>query len=365
MYVVRAPHDGQHDTLWSIAATCLGDPLRWHEIAHLNLGRPQPDGRRMTDPHWIRPGWQLLLPADAVLPATKPAGPAAGTTPTPPTVASKPRAVVSPPPVTPSETPSTPSSTPTTGGSSSEHTSPKSAPDTASEATRPAPDHQSPDLLGLLGAGLLAAGIGTALARARTVQRRHRPTGAPVPRPAPALLHAESQLRVLAEPDDRDFLDTALRSLPVLLGDTPPPPVTHARLSATRLTLHLAAPAPNPPAPFTSPDGGHTWTVDHDAALPLTPATAGTVPAPYPGLVPLGHDTDGLLLVDLHAHRTLAVTGDHEQALGVLRWAAAELAVTDTADDPHLTLVGFGAELAPLDPERLSHADTLTPELHA
>ena len=200
------------------------------------------------------------------------------------------------------------------------------------------------------------------------MQRRHRPTGAPVPRPAPALLHAESQLRVLAEPDDRDFLDTALRSLPVLRrrhpaasGDTRLPALLGARLTARHLELRLAAPSPSAPAPFTATDDAHTWTVDHDAALPLTPATAGTVPAPYPGLVPLGHDPDGLVLLDLLTHASVAVTGPHEQTLDVLRWAAAELAVTDLADDPHVTLVGFGAELVPLDPERLTHADTLTP----
>ena len=69
VYVVQPPRHGQHETLWSIAEQHLGDPLRWHEIAALNLGRTQPDGRRMTDPHWIRPGWELLLPADAVVPS--------------------------------------------------------------------------------------------------------------------------------------------------------------------------------------------------------------------------------------------------------------------------------------------------------
>src|SRR5579863_2313390 len=45
------------DTLWGIAETQLGDPLRWHEIYALNDGRVQPDGRTLTDPHWIYPGW--------------------------------------------------------------------------------------------------------------------------------------------------------------------------------------------------------------------------------------------------------------------------------------------------------------------
>jgi DNA-binding SARP family transcriptional activator len=52
------------DTLWSIAETQLGDPERWQEIARLNYDQPQPDGRALTNSHWIYPGWQLQLPPD-------------------------------------------------------------------------------------------------------------------------------------------------------------------------------------------------------------------------------------------------------------------------------------------------------------
>ncbi|HUA96279.1 MAG TPA: LysM domain-containing protein, partial [Acidimicrobiales bacterium] len=40
------------DTLWGIAQKQLGDPLRWSEIYQLNLGRPQPGGVTLDDPHW-------------------------------------------------------------------------------------------------------------------------------------------------------------------------------------------------------------------------------------------------------------------------------------------------------------------------
>ncbi|WP_315092746.1 LysM peptidoglycan-binding domain-containing protein [uncultured Cellulomonas sp.] len=53
------------DTLWDLAEHHLGDGVRFTEISTLNLGRPQPDGRTLTDSHWIYPGWTLLLPADA------------------------------------------------------------------------------------------------------------------------------------------------------------------------------------------------------------------------------------------------------------------------------------------------------------
>lgn len=51
------------ETLWSIAAEHLGDGARWQQVAALNYGRLQPDGAALTDAHWLRPGWRLLLPA--------------------------------------------------------------------------------------------------------------------------------------------------------------------------------------------------------------------------------------------------------------------------------------------------------------
>ncbi|HEY3545807.1 MAG TPA: LysM peptidoglycan-binding domain-containing protein [Propionicimonas sp.] len=53
------------DSLWSLAERHLGDGERFVEIFDLNLGRTQPDGHSLSDAHWIDPGWQLLLPADA------------------------------------------------------------------------------------------------------------------------------------------------------------------------------------------------------------------------------------------------------------------------------------------------------------
>ena len=55
----------RYDTLWRIAETHLGDPLRWRELFALNRGIRQPDGRALEDPQLIMPGWMLTLPADA------------------------------------------------------------------------------------------------------------------------------------------------------------------------------------------------------------------------------------------------------------------------------------------------------------
>ena len=59
------------DNLWDIAATHLGNGARWREIYALNRGRRQPDGRSLTDPNMIYPGWVLLLPRAPVPPGPR------------------------------------------------------------------------------------------------------------------------------------------------------------------------------------------------------------------------------------------------------------------------------------------------------
>ena len=82
------------DTLWGIAQRELGDPLRWSEIYQLNEGRPQPGGVTLTDPHWIDPGWTLVLPATAAPLAPTPSA----TAPTPPPEPTAPAPTTASPP---------------------------------------------------------------------------------------------------------------------------------------------------------------------------------------------------------------------------------------------------------------------------
>lgn len=61
--VVQPPHDGIYDSLWRIADRELGNGARWTEIWELNEDYPQADGRSLTNPNLLRPGWILRLPA--------------------------------------------------------------------------------------------------------------------------------------------------------------------------------------------------------------------------------------------------------------------------------------------------------------
>uniref|UniRef100_UPI00260DAE4A AfsR/SARP family transcriptional regulator n=1 Tax=Haloactinopolyspora sp. TaxID=1966353 RepID=UPI00260DAE4A len=103
------------------------------------------------------------------------------------------------------------------------------------------------------------------------------------------------------------------------------------------------------------------------AVLPA--AAAREHPAPFPGLVTLGHDTeDGLLLVDLEHLRSLAVTGPEALTQALMTAVAAEFATSPWADDIRVTLVGERAwsELEVLETgriRRVTDVDRLLDEL--
>jgi len=57
----------RHDSWWAIAERTLGDGLRWRELRDLNVGRTMSDGHTIAaGSDLLRPGWLIVLPADAV-----------------------------------------------------------------------------------------------------------------------------------------------------------------------------------------------------------------------------------------------------------------------------------------------------------
>jgi len=159
------------DTLWGIAERQLGDPLRWSEIYRLNEGRPQPDGRALTDPHWIDPGWTLVMP-EGPTPAQRSSTPTTlpvTTTPTRPTTSPAPPAVTPTTAQSPSTAPRPVTSVPA-----------RRAPVPTSRAAQKTGTNGTPVRLpsGSVVAGSFAAGVLSAVALGRLRQRhayRYRP----------------------------------------------------------------------------------------------------------------------------------------------------------------------------------------------
>lgn len=385
-YVVRAG-----DSLWAIAERHLGDGRRFGEIAELNYGVPQSDGRALTDSHWINPGWQLRLPPPAVPAHTS--APHAGTYVVRPgdtlwTIArdrlgdparfgeivaasrsiTQPggrrltdpgvihvgwtlRIPAAPPPLL--SVPQQPSSArPSPAPPAPVSPSPDDGEDLAGQDATAAQflDDSGEVVPVVTAAGLgalLAAGIIALLAARRSSQQRRRRHGRPIPMPAGAAAAAETELRATADPLSVETVDRALRTLAAHCMRTGRalPVVRTARLTPEQFGLNLAEPA-DLPAPWTGTADRLVWTMPAGANGLLEEAEARQVPAPYPSLVIIGHDQeDGHVLLDLEYVGALGVSGEPNRTSEVLAAIAVELATSRWADDLQVTIVGSYPEL--------------------
>jgi hypothetical protein len=362
--VVMPPQGRNHDSLWDIAERYLGAGIRYREVFELNKGRIQPDGSKLTLESLIRPGWTLILPADArgegliELTPNRPA-------PAPPERAAIPGELAGAGSLSGSGGGATLAGVPTGSVASSAGGGSASAPSVlagagrhAGEAPEPAPQ-RSPDIpWDLVGAELLAAGLLEALVALRRRRSRLRRPGAEVLLPDAEAAGVEVAVRLGADPAGAAYLDRALRVLAGALAaqDRPVPELYAARLSESALELLLAVPQEPAPAPFVAENGGARWVLDRSTALPA----ADGVAAPLPGLVSIGGDGHGRVFVDLEAAGgAVCVAGDLDRARSVVAAAAVELVTNRWSDDMRVTLVGFGSALAPISEERLRCVDSL------
>ncbi len=70
-YTVTTSYQGNKENLAEIANRFLGSESRSVEIYNLNVGREQPDGKALSDADRLDPGWELVLPWDAVGPSVQ------------------------------------------------------------------------------------------------------------------------------------------------------------------------------------------------------------------------------------------------------------------------------------------------------
>lgn len=338
IYVVKPPVGRFHQSLWEIAATHLGDGRRYREIFELNKDEVQPDGTRLTIASLIRPGWILKMPADSHGPGIEIL-----------------RHVVTDDHRAP---------VPEQVQQPQRHQAP-ARPDAGQDrSAQQAATSRYPDELAA--ASLLAAGLLAALGRRRREQMWRRAFGSRVAAPAPDAALAEAALRLgAAEPSAR-LLDSGLRQLSAALAAEGKmlPNVFAAHVGAAELDLWVAPPDPWPPAPWQAISNGQVWRLPFSAEPALRAGQAAGVLAPFPGLVSIGSDDTGTVLVDLEAAAGLiAVTGEPERVQAALAAIAVELATNMWSDRMQVVLVGFGAELTALAPERVTAVPTLAQAL--
>ncbi len=346
------------DTLWGIAERQLGDPLDWSEIYQLNEGRPQPDGRALTDPHWIYPGWTLVLPpaahglagghgaGDTSVPARHKSVPTSTTSPTRGNGTGGAGSGVRVGPV------SAPASHSTTSTEARHETPSSSAPGRTSEskksgdagrsaetATAPARAPIAPIGFGLLGAGLLGV-----LVRLRRVQQRHRRFGRRIPLPTGDLAQVEQALAASRDPDAPWFVDRALRLLTGLLRDTGPmPAILGAVLRPETLEFMLDGEAAAP-APFTNAAPDRWLLARDDETTRIALADAKDALAALPCLVTIGADEEGVVLLNLDAGGRVALDGDPVVATELATAIALELASAPWNETLELIDIGVGTE---------------------
>ena len=380
IYVVKPPVGRYHESLWEIAHNHLGDGRRYGEIFELNKDRVQPDGTRLTISSLIRPGWVLHLPRDAHGPGVETVAPPA--TPGPGSESSDYTAAA---PASAGHAGSA-----ALGGSLAQPGPARQAGTGATEGAAAAPARPTAQAspappawslggalhgLGfandLAAASLLAAGVLAALGRRRRIQLWQRAFGSQIAAPEADAAAAEEALRLGAHEPSVRLLDLGLRHLGRELGRAGRvlPTVLAACIGADSLELWVAPVDRNAPLPWTTADDGAVWQLPWTALEDLDPESAAAALAPFPGLVSIGTDSGGRVLVDLEAaHGLISVAGPPETVTAALSAMAVELATNRWSDQMRITLVGFGDDLTLLAPDRITAVAALAealPELEA
>ncbi|WP_235030611.1 BTAD domain-containing putative transcriptional regulator [Nonomuraea solani] len=362
VYVVQPPHGRHHESLWEIAEKCLGDGRRYPEIYRLNQAKAQPDGTRLKMADLIRPGWVLDMPDDArnvhIVPADQPRH------------------------QTLREHPGRAHADSHAG----RHADRDAKPDQQEQKKRAGTEHRRPPQHGsvkaeqrpviqesqadftdyLAAASLAAAGLLLVLARRRREQLWRRVFGRRIVRPQADAAQAEVALRLGGDAPGARILDIGLRLLGAELAARrrTPPTVYGAHLSARTLDLWIHPPDGDAPLPWTAQDGGQVWRLPAHEGRLLEEQAGG---APYPGLVSIGTDASGRVLIDLEAAQGL-INVRGPQTTAALAALAVELATNRWSDRMRVTLVGFGEELTAIAPDRIRAVGSLAevlPELEA
>ncbi|SDH80951.1 BTAD domain-containing putative transcriptional regulator [Nonomuraea jiangxiensis] len=353
VYVVQPPHGRHHESLWEIAEKCLGDGRRYPEIYRLNQAKEQPDGSRLRMADLIRPGWVLDMPDDArnvhIVPAGQPREQTLREHPGRADGGSKTDRADSKADRAERQTPER---------AEAKHRMPEPRDSVKAEEPQQVIREAQGDLLDyLVPASLAAAGLLFVLAKRRREQLWRRMFGRRIVRPRDDAARAEVALRLGGDAPGARVLDLGLRMLGAELAaqHRTPPTVYGAHLSPRTLDLWIHPSDDDPPEPWTAQDGGQIWRLPTHEGRLLDERPGG---APYPGLVSIGTDASGRVLIDLEAAQGL-INVRGPQTTAALAAIAVELATNRWSDRMRITLVGFGEELTAIAPDRVRAVGSL------
>jgi len=366
------------DTLWGIAVEALGAGDRYPEIFEASRGIVQPDGRQLSDPDLINPGWIIAVPGVAA---------AAAVAETPVVLDGDPGdvggagivggAAQDGAAVAEGETGAAGNAAGGLGfvtdgqAAPAEQAAPNPATaEVAAEDAAVVDDGQDwTDIvmdwrtLGGVG-GILAAGLLAFLGLRRRQQRRNRKPGQRIAMPADDISTVELELRAVENPQGMEAVDHALRMLAIWAQNTGAklPALYALRLAEDEISIYLDEPAQLPEPFAATTEDNMAWSISFDELTPLE-----RVPSPpYPALVTLGHDeNDAHVLVDLERVGALNVDGDPEIEAATLTALAIELATSTWAENLQVTLVGIAPGLPDaIGSGRIRHVEDIPTLLH-
>lgn len=309
----------RHDTLWGLAERHLSSGLRYREIVELNRGREQPDGRRLTDPHWIYPGWVLRLPLDATgHGVTRPEPVEQDHVRRPPAALPPATVIVDRGPVAPTVMP------PLRAHHDSDH--PSVGATAASGLIMGDVDPAEVAPLVALGLGAITvAGVVAEIGRQRRAQQRVRRTGSRISSPALESAAAERLLRAVESDSAARRVRVAMRLLALGCAESerPVPKVEMVRVGPEKVQLLLAEDDRAAVVPFEAA-GPRCWQwhaagmVDDGGRWDDEQIDELDVPDPCPALLSVGADGPDLVLVNLEAAGTLRILAAPQLAEPVL-----------------------------------------------
>lgn len=403
------------DDLWHLAEEHLGGGDHWRALFGANKGRRQADGRRLSDPDLIRPGWVLHLPdrhrqsdgegprnrhdrPDREREVPKYAQPEQGEREDREPTDGRRRATerqprghrdgahrarqatgeradndALPPPMTPRTLPPGPAS-PTRADAGpdagSESHAPKNIRPTAADRagatdlTRAAPTsaaagrRRPPEAINGMAwpvaGALIAAGLVSMLARRRRHWMRVHGGSRPIDPVDPETAELERWLRSMADHDLERRLDRALCVLTDHFDEHGVSPTIAAVEIGEQVAFRLADPATAAPPGIISSAGGRRWTLSDELEVAAPRSDRRYVPALLScGVLPSG----SLLLVNPLAVEVLGVVGeDHDLAEAATSWTT-ELA-SSAAKGVEIVVVGGHHQLV----ERLARV-TVAPSV--